>query len=484
MKTRTQSVIIAGTLTGLLLILVLSLTSVNYLFSLRNNINTVNTRDLAKVVILHKMSHIVRERSLRMYAMYFSKDFWKREEEYQRFQLLARDFIKLRDELMQIGLQPKEMAIWEKAVKIIRITEPLQKQIVEELYMEEEDGIGEKIALNDLPKENELLQLFDELLKSVQAETQKAVKNSEHEFVSAIELLLILTLGVISLSLTNMFFLRKRILAYEETLHEEKELAQLTLQNIVDGVIKTNQYGDVISINPAALHITGWSIERALGRKVEVILAIKDTDEGEVFGWKSFLEEISGTVMPMQRFFELTDAYDQICLIEISISPIFTASGTLMEFAIIFRDVTSEKKQADAVSWQATHDPLTQVLNRNAIISAIKEAVVTSRQQHQQHIVFYIDLDDFKFVNDRFGHVVGDELLIGICRSFEQCVRKGDRIARMGGDEFAILLLDCDLSHAVAEKIRLIQCNFHFPFMLALFIVANCWKTGHLAAVL
>jgi len=456
MKTRTQSVIIAGTLTGLLLILVLALTSVNYLFALRNDIKTVNQRDLAKVVILHKMSHVVRERSLRMYAMYFSQDIWQRDAEYQRFHALALEFITLRDQLLSLGLQPTEMNIWNRALAIIRVTEPLQESIVEKLYVGHDDKVGEQIALNDLPRENELLKLFDDLLGSVQDGTQKAVQNSEHKFVSAIELLLLLTVGVITLSLTNMFFLRKRILETEATLHEEKELAQLTLQNIIDGVIKTNRVGEIVSVNSSALHITDMTSRQAIGRQIGEVLRIRDTISGEMLEWVSFLADLSGTIMPLQRYFELVLSSGKISLIEISISPIFTAEGRLMEFAFIFRDVTSEKKQADAVSWQATHDPLTQVLNRNAIISAIQEAVITARQHQQQHILFYIDLDDFKHVNDHFGHVVGDELLMGICRSFEQCVRKGDRIARMGGDEFAILLTECDLAHAVniAEKIR------------------------------
>jgi diguanylate cyclase (GGDEF)-like protein/PAS domain S-box-containing protein len=466
MKRRTHSILLAGTLTGVLLILVLSLTSINYLISLRNNINVVNQRNLAKAVVLHKMSRIVRERSLRMYAMYFTEDVWVRDDEYKRFNILARDFIQLREQLMALGLDPQEREVWEKAIAIIRVTEPLQASIVDKLYVGERDGVGGQISQEDLPQENQLLVYFDKLLQLVQDETADAVKDSEQQFINAIRLLVIITVGVISLSLANMFFVRKRIVAIEGTLHEEKELAQLTLQNIVDGVIKTDTNTMLISMNPAAEHICGWREADALGQPLKQVLQLINPDNDVPLSWETYLAGMDGTMMPLQRYFKLQQPSGDTCLIEISTSPIFTSAGKLLEFAFIFRDVTTERKQADEVSWQATHDPLTQVLNRNAIIAAIKEAVATVGQYNEQHVMLFIDLDDFKTVNDKFGHIAGDELLIGICREMENCVRKGDRIARMGGDEFTILLLDCDLAHAVniAEKIRHNVSRYCFEF--------------------
>jgi diguanylate cyclase (GGDEF)-like protein/PAS domain S-box-containing protein len=466
MKTRTQPILVAGTLMGVLLILVLALASLNYLLSLRDKIKQIEQRDLAKVIILHKMGRIVRERSLRMYAMYVSRDEWIRDEEYQRFYALGSEFIQLRGELMRLGLKPKERVIWDKAITIIRATEPLQESIVAKLYEDETEGIGKKIGLVDLPQENRLLQHFDQLLYMVQGETGAAVKQAEQQFINAIRLLVILTIGVISLSLATMLFVRKRIVSIEGTLFEEKELAQLTLENVVDGVIKTDAACRLVSMNPAAEHISGWRAATALGKHLDEVLVLADGDSGDSLSWPAFLSEVSGTIMPIQRYFEFKPPEAELCLLELSVSPIFNSAGRLVEYAFIFRDVTSEKKQADAVSWQATHDSLTQVLNRSAIVSAIKESVVTARQFSVQHVFLYIDLDDFKNVNDRYGHIAGDELLIGICHEMEQCVRKGDRIARLGGDEFAILLQECDLAHAVniAEKIRHNVSRYCFDF--------------------
>lgn len=466
MKTRTQSIIVASTLTGVLLIVVLSLTSINYLVSLHNKIDIINQQDMAKVVLLHKMSHIVRERSLRMYAMYFSKDVWSRDTEYQRFHYLATEFIDLREKLMKLGLESKEQDIWKKAMAIIRVTEPLQNSIVEKLYDGEMDGVGNKIRLEDLPRENQLLVFFGELLQEVQQQSNMAVSEAEKQFTNAVRLLSVLTLAFISLSLTNLYVVRKRVVAIEHNLREEKELAQLTLENIVDGVVKTDQNGLVVLMNPAAEHISGWNKKDALNQPLSAVLNMVNSDTGDAVMWQNLLTDMTGTLMPVERYFELQRPGGNNCLVELSISPIFTVDGQPIEYAFIFRDVTSERRQADAVSWQATHDPLTHVLNRNAITSAIKSAVASTAQGMRQHMLLYIDLDDFKLVNDRYGHAAGDELLVGICREMEQCVRKGDRIARMGGDEFAILLKECDLGHAVniAEKIRHYVSRYCFEF--------------------
>lgn len=466
MKTRTQSIIVASTLTGVLLIIVFALTSISYLVSLHNKIDLINQQDMAKVTLLHRMSHIVRERSLRMYAIYFTRDIWSRDTEYQRFHALAGKFIQLRAKLLKLGLQPKEQVIWHKAMKIIRVTEPLQNSIVEKIYDGTMHDVRSAIQLEDLPRENQLLVYFDKLLEEVQKQSDMAVSQAERQFNNAVRLLSLLTLGFISLSLTNFYVVRKRIMAIEHNLHEEKELAQLTLENIVDGVIKTDHNGMLVSMNPAAEHISGWNKNDAMDQPLSAVLNLVDSNTGEIVVWQDFLANMTGTMMPVERFFELLRPSGKSCLVELSISPIFTEEGQPVEYAFIFRDVTSERQQADAVSWQATHDPLTQVLNRNAIISAIRAAVASAAQGTEQHMLLYIDLDDFKTVNDQYGHVAGDELLVGICREMERCVRKGDKIARMGGDEFAVLLMECDLGHAVniAEKIRHNVARYCFEF--------------------
>lgn len=465
MKTQTQSVIYAGTVITVLLIIVLALSSFNDLTSLYKNVDTINKTHTSKLVLLQRMSQIIHERSLRMYAMYFSDDVFARDRDYLRFHGLANEFIALRDQLIHIGFEDRELGEWERAMEIIRVTEPLQNRIVERLY-EDNEGMRKMISQEDLPRENELLRVFDKLIERVQANAQQAVKEAEQRFRQAAQFLVLMTALVVVLSLSVMFYVRKRILATEASLHEQMELAHLTLDNIADGVIKTNQSGIIISMNPAAEHITAWRAREALGQDIDEVLPTLHLKPDELQLTRRCMQQLAGTTMPLQRYITTVKKTGQMCLIEKSISPVFAHNGNLLEIAYIFRDVTSQKRQADEVSWRATHDPLTHALNRSAMISAIEEAILFTRQHGKQHALMYIDLDDFKHVNDQYGHTVGDDMLVGVYREMEKCVRKGDRIARMGGDEFVVLLLDCEMAHAIniAEKIRHHVASYRLDF--------------------
>lgn len=455
MKTQTQSIIYAGTIITVLLIIVLALSSFNDLTSLNKNIDSINKTHNSKLVLLQRMSQIIHERSLRMYAMYFSEDVFARDRDYMRFNELAGEFIQLREELLAIGLQGAEQEAWQRAIGIIRVTEPLQVTIVEQLYSDS-SGMKKIISEVDLPKENELLFVFDKLIETVQANANQAVAVAEQRFYQAVHFLILMTGLVVALSLSVMFYVRNRILGVEASLHEQMELANLTLENIADGVIKTDSKGRVISLNPAAEHITGWCEADALGHDIDEVMPMLDLNPDELTLTKLCMQQLAGTALPVQRYIKIRRKSGSPCLTEKSVSPVFSKSGNLLEIAYIFRDVTSQKRQADEVNWRAMHDPLTHALNRSAMISAIEDAISNIRQHGQQHALLYVDLDDFKKINDQFGHTVGDDLLIGIYHEMEKCVRKGDHIARMGGDEFVVLLLDCEKAHAtnIAEKIR------------------------------
>lgn len=455
MRTPTSRTLVAGAAVIGALILALAAVSLSYITTLRDRVALINTQHNAKIDLLHEMSRVIRERSLRMYAMYFKDDPWTRDSEFLRFGELATEFIKLRERLEAMGLSGQERQELERALEIIRTTAPLQQDVVNRLHSGEERGV-ERLIDEDLPLENRLLTVFDHLIALVRAESHRAAEQAEADLRAAYRLLGSVTFTVLALTFWAMLFMRRRILSIEAALHEEKALEELTLQNIIDGVIKTDPDGRILSLNPVAAQLTGWDEARARGRLLDAVYQLRDPHSDARLVMPEDIHAATGTFSRPTRYLHLLRPNGERRLIEETVSPIFADTGRLAQVAYIFRDVTLQKRQADRIAWQATHDPLTRALNRNAFDQLLRRELAAARHSGEHHSLLYIDLDDFKLVNDRYGHAAGDELLTGLCRRFETCVRKGDQIARLGGDEFSVLLKHCGANEAqaIAEEIR------------------------------
>jgi diguanylate cyclase (GGDEF)-like protein len=142
--------------------------------------------------------------------------------------------------------------------------------------------------------------------------------------------------------------------------------------------------------------------------------------------------------------------------IEASIAPMKADNGDLMGAVTVIQDVSHTRRLTRQLSYQASHDLLTGLYNRRKFEENLEEILMNVREENRQHALFYLDLDNFKIVNDTCGHVAGDELLKQLPALFNDVLRSGDIIARLGGDEFGIILENCGIQQAtnIADKIR------------------------------
>jgi diguanylate cyclase (GGDEF)-like protein/PAS domain S-box-containing protein len=243
----------------------------------------------------------------------------------------------------------------------------------------------------------------------------------------------------------------------ETRVFEEKERAQVTLQSIGDGVITTDAEGNVDYINPVAQELTGWEIRNARGRAVNDIMTIVNANtrtsvdnpvmrclkEGRVISLadNSVLVTKAGNEVPIQD----------------SAAPIRDRIGNIVGAVMVFHDVSRESRLFRQLSYQASHDAVTGLINRREFENRLVAAFEATHENNEQtHALLYLDLDQFNVVNDTFGHTAGDELLLRISELVQDNIRSTDVLARLGGDEFGILLERCsrDLAMEVAETIR------------------------------
>jgi diguanylate cyclase (GGDEF)-like protein/PAS domain S-box-containing protein len=243
----------------------------------------------------------------------------------------------------------------------------------------------------------------------------------------------------------------------ETRVFEEKERAQVTLQSIGDGVITTDADGNIDYINPVAQDLTGWDMRGAHGTPIGEIMTIinqhtRATVDNPVM---RCLKE--GRVITLEENSILIAKSGEEVPIQDSAAPIRDRIGNVIGAVMVFHDVSKETRLFRQLSYQASHDALTDLINRREFENRLITALDGIRgKPDKTHALLYLDLDQFKVVNDTFGHSAGDALLRQLSELVHQNIRSTDVLARLGGDEFGILLERCSEDRAieVAESIR------------------------------
>ena len=242
----------------------------------------------------------------------------------------------------------------------------------------------------------------------------------------------------------------------EQAMFQEKERAEVTLQSIGDAVITTDGEGRIDYMNPVAEQLTGWRLAEVQGRSIEAVMRIVD-DASHAPLENPLLRALrSGESIGPTDQCALVDRAGHELAIQDSAAPIRDRAGRVVGAVVVFHDVTRERRLRRALAYQATHDALTGLINRREFDNRLQGALSAVRRGDARYALLYIDLDQFKLVNDTCGHSAGDRLIREITGLIQARVRGSDVIARLGGDEFGVLLADCTLEQAggIADSVR------------------------------
>ena len=246
----------------------------------------------------------------------------------------------------------------------------------------------------------------------------------------------------------------------------EREHAQVTLHSISEAVITTDIDKNVVFMNPIARRITGWSEEDAIGKPIDTVFRLikEETREPATSTVDECLESRSTVAFDKPAL--LINKNGDEFAIENSSSPIRGHNGEIIGAVLVFRNITHIRNLSKKMEFQATHDALTGLINRHEFEQQLKLAVNSAREENKHHAICYLDLDQFKIVNDTCGHIAGDQLLKEISALMPQNIRGSDCLARLGGDEFGVLMFDCPMKQAekVAENLRATIRDFTFSW--------------------
>jgi len=234
----------------------------------------------------------------------------------------------------------------------------------------------------------------------------------------------------------------------EFELEQARERAQVTLHSIADAVITTDVNGQIEYLNPKAEEITGWESRIARGLPLGRVLCLFDKDSRELLVEPVRQCLISGDTVKSagDNIFKRHDGREYA--VQYSASPILLDPGVPLGVILVFHDVTEARKMERKISYQATHDALTGLMNRSEFEARLGLALDSANQLGETHVLCLLDLDQLKIINDTCSHEAGDALLRRVTELLLGCRRESDTLARLGGDEFGILLNYCSLEDA------------------------------------
>jgi diguanylate cyclase (GGDEF)-like protein/PAS domain S-box-containing protein len=240
-----------------------------------------------------------------------------------------------------------------------------------------------------------------------------------------------------------------------KTLRSREQWLEGVINTVADGVISIDDQGDIRSFNPAAEQIFGFSAGEMIGKNLRTLVPEEDpTKAAAAKPWQN--KEQSNWVRGLDSLQELTGrrkSGDEFVM-EMAVREL--QQGEQLSFTGIVRDITERKRIEEQIRTMAHFDNVTSLPNRNLLSDRLEEAIKRSHRGHHKFALLYVDLNKFKPINDELGHDAGDKALLFVAGQMKECVRETDTVARVGGDEFVVLLenvSDLEAVEHVAEKL-------------------------------
>ncbi|MHB9132754.1 MAG: putative bifunctional diguanylate cyclase/phosphodiesterase [Armatimonadota bacterium] len=239
------------------------------------------------------------------------------------------------------------------------------------------------------------------------------------------------------------------------------------ITGLSDGVVVLDRLNRVIDMNPAAQRVIGCSLAEAMGQPVETVFS----------RWSDILAFYRDATETRDEVTIETDG--QLAHYELRITPLFDQHHDVIGRLVVTHDITERKRAEEHLNFLAYYDDLTGLPNRFLFTDRLQNILARTHRRYSLIAVMFIDLDRFKEVNDSLGHNIGDKLLCEVARRLTECVREGDTVARMGGDEFVLILTDLkDAGHDAETTALRVLASFDEPFLIEDYVIDTTPSIG------
>jgi len=414
--------------------------------------------------LILQMYNSARDRTNKLYSMVSTEDVFRYDELYVKFNNDGTRFAVARLELLDMELADQERFLLSEQSRFSKLAIPYQLQVVDLMYAGEQATALKLLTSKAVPAQQKALATLRKLQDYQRINASETSLKTQATQQKTVNLLFILSAITILLSIIIAIYVVKRNKKIERNIYIDKELAELTLSSIGDAVITTDINGRIMMMNTNAEALTGWTIITAQNKHINSVFHIVDEDSQH-----RFINPIEGVLTTGETIHStateiLIDRHEKQYGIEHSVAPIKDHNNKILGLIIIFRDVTATRALTSKLNHEATHDNLTGLVNRREFEIRLDHAFLNVRADNIEYALCFMDLDQFKLINDTCGHSAGDELLRQISTILKQQIRKSDTLARLGGDEFGVLLEACSLTKAEQIAFILLRAINDFRF--------------------
>ncbi len=223
----------------------------------------------------------------------------------------------------------------------------------------------------------------------------------------------------------------------EEIIQNKLKLSDIVFENTTEGIIITNEKKEIISVNYAFTEITGYTLDEIKGKNPKILKSGRHEKDFYTNLWDSLEKKGSykGEIWNRKKSGEIYPEW-------LNLSVVKDTNGKILNYVALFSDITKIKNSNAKIEFLAHHDPLTNLPNRLLLKARLIKSIEKAHELKQRIAVFFIDIDNFKLINDTYGHSIGDKIINLVASRLHKNIRKNDTISRIGGDEFIIVIED------------------------------------------
>ncbi|PZP58162.1 MAG: hypothetical protein DI596_08045 [Azospira oryzae] len=457
---RPRVVMVAGFTVVLILMVALVITGLARLAEWIARLDRIVQAQGMKVQAMADLLVVTRQRGELLGTLFADRIARQQAEAYRRFEALGRQSAQLMDRLEALEPNHSRPASLEELLKVGRALERSRDAMAEALRAGKENRALDLRLAQAIP-DGKFEALLTEAWASQRAGMLQAMVEARARAREAYLFLGVLGGGLGVIGVLVAVLIIRHIGRAEAALHREKERAEVALHSIAEGVITTDASGRIEVLNAVAEQLTGWRSSEARGLPLETVYVALDEETLKPLE-RGFGTATGRTFVTRTAILQARDG--RRLPVEEACSPIRGPDGAVTGLVVVFHDVSHVRAMAQRLTWQASHDALTGLANRREFERRLAYLLESSKTDGRQHALLYLDLDRFKVVNDTCGHGAGDELLRQLAAVMHVKIRGSDTLARIGGDEFGVLLEACPAEQAIriANGLREIVRDFRF----------------------